>query len=59
MRYLGHLIDFDADPASEYLEFQEMLDTVDQNMTTGMYDPTEVMERVLADPNHSHIASRS
>lgn len=46
MKYLGHLIDFDATAANEYMEFQNVLDNFAYNKSTGLYDPTDIMHDV-------------
>lgn len=44
---MGHLIDFDAEAANEYSEFQDVLDMYDYDENTKLFDTQKRMEEVI------------
>lgn len=46
IRYMGKLFELDDTSSSEYMEFQDVLDTYDFDNKTHLFDTATTMERV-------------
>lgn len=46
IRYLGRLYDADIEGVDEFVKFQEILDTIDSNKTTGVFNAREKLQRL-------------
>lgn len=46
VRYLGRLYDNDIEGVDQFVKFQEILDLIDSNKTTGIYNAREVLTRL-------------
>lgn len=46
MRYMGRLYDNDIEGIDEFAKFQEILDLVDSNKTTGIYNSRQTLSRL-------------
>lgn len=44
VKYLGHLLDFDLEFYDEYVKFQDVLDAIDPDNVTKVYDSQNVFE---------------